>query len=491
MNHVLCDGGLCNRLNALIFALVLRRRFGHDWQVSWPRNNWCDSPLDRLFTCQLPFDDRPVAHYQAASSRMLGALHENQVGFAPGRFVFHKSLSGYGDYARLIEEARAQSLDFVYYNNLLPAFVTDDDVCRALELLQIEPGVAARTQEFVLRHGIDANTIGVHIRKTDFGDAVDDRALFEQVRTSPSRFFVCSDDAEVNQRFAQLPNCAVYEKTALPGKLDAQGAWQHWITDTDGRRYPFNVNRSEAAVVDALVDLLILSKTKPLPTSGSTFLATAKLFGRCRYFQMSGEASGRSAERPVIWDEFQQLLGLLQPRALLDDLLVRAGPQGDGGWSLPTTAFQCETLLRVGSPDACVLDPAFAGRGARVKAPADIGAAVRSVPPDGLSLLMVDTKGAEWADLVAAGPADLDRFAVICVSLHGLDALVGRPFFDRASAAVKNLTAGHTVVDIRPSESGGRVLMGRRPFPRVVQLTLVRNRGRRFGELLPDALTLG
>ena len=59
MNHVLCDGGLCNRLNALIFALILQRKFGplgHDWQIAWPQNNWCGASFGSLFTSPLPQD---------------------------------------------------------------------------------------------------------------------------------------------------------------------------------------------------------------------------------------------------------------------------------------------------------------------------------------------------------------------------------------------------------------------------------------------------
>ena len=44
-HYVLCDGGLCNRLNALMFALILKRRFGGAWSISWPVNNWCGVDL--------------------------------------------------------------------------------------------------------------------------------------------------------------------------------------------------------------------------------------------------------------------------------------------------------------------------------------------------------------------------------------------------------------------------------------------------------------
>ena len=64
MNHVLCDGGLCNRLNALMFALILKRKFGGSWRISWPVNNWCGAPFESLFTSELPHDDRSIDSFK-------------------------------------------------------------------------------------------------------------------------------------------------------------------------------------------------------------------------------------------------------------------------------------------------------------------------------------------------------------------------------------------------------------------------------------------
>jgi hypothetical protein len=479
MNHILCDGGLCNRLNALVFGLILERRFGQAWRVSWPRNNWCDAPLPRLFSCRLPVDEHPVAHFRDGADRFLGALHENQLGFASERLVFHRDLRSYEDYGSLLERARSSGLDFVYYNNLLPSFVTDDEVREALAGLRVESRVAARASEFILQHRIDKNTVGLHIRKTDFGDAVDDNALYQQVCGSSRRFFVCSDDAEVNRRFAALPNCTVYDKAALPGKLDADGAWRHWITDTDGRRYPFNVTRSEDSVVDALVDLLVLSQTQPVVTSGSTFLATARLFGRIAYFSPQSRLHDTETESgsAVSQGELQGLLSCLRVHPLLDDILVRAGPQGDRGFSLPASAWRITAWLAVGGQQPAALCPAQPGRIPSPSLHTCITAALEGLPANGDTVLILGADsddGAEWEVLAASDTERLGRVAVLAVTLRGLDALVGRPFFRRASVALQQLVRNHAVVHARAVDGDGRVLMGQRPFPRAVELTFVR-----------------
>jgi hypothetical protein len=76
----------------------------------------------------------------------------------------------------------------------------------------------------------------------------------------------------------------VLEKTHFPEKLLAEGDWNASTTDSDGRRFPYNITRSEASVVEGLVDLLILSATTVLSTSPSTFLETARLFQAADYF---------------------------------------------------------------------------------------------------------------------------------------------------------------------------------------------------------------
>ena len=296
MNHVLCDGGLCNRLNALIFALILKRRFGGEWSISWPRNNWCGAAFERLFTSALPVDELTIEDYKAREDRCLLLMHENQVGFAAERLIINKTLTSYEQYGQLLAGARSDGLDVVYFNSLLPPFVSDDEVRDALALLDLNAEVAGVAGRFVAEHGIDASTIGLHIRKTDFGDAVDDQALFTQVQGHARRFFVCSDDAAVNRRFAALPNCAVFEKTAFPEKLEDAAGWQHWTTDAEGRRFPFNINRGDVSVVEGLVDLLILSRTEIVVTSGSTFLSTARLFGRCGFFTPEAPSPGPSVQ---------------------------------------------------------------------------------------------------------------------------------------------------------------------------------------------------
>ena len=178
MNHVLCDGGLCNRLNALLFALVLRRRFGGEWSISWPLNNWCRAPFEHLFSCDLPVDTASIQDYKARQKDHLLLMHENQVGFEPERVVSARALSSYEHCDLLLKKARQLGLGVLYFNNLLPPFAETEDVAQALADLAPNPEVARTASRFIADHRISRKVVGLHIRKTDFGDAVDDVALY-------------------------------------------------------------------------------------------------------------------------------------------------------------------------------------------------------------------------------------------------------------------------------------------------------------------------
>ncbi len=276
-----CDGGLCNRLNALIFALILRGRFGGAWRLAWPVNNWCGASFERLFSADgLTVDAVPLADFKAQEQAYTRIVHENQCAFVPEGLYFQSALHTYDDYAGLF----ALGKPVFYYHNLIPPCADLGDIQLALQSVQIQPAIAERARAFCREQGIDGSVLGLHIRKTDFGNAVDDQGLFKLVSESPNRFFVCSDDAEVNARFAALPNCAVFPKQSFPEKLVGEGGWNAQTIDNQGRVFGFNITRSEAALVDALIDLLILSRTTHVNTSHSTFLRMAMIFKATGYF---------------------------------------------------------------------------------------------------------------------------------------------------------------------------------------------------------------
>ena len=118
------------------------------------------------------------------------------------------------------------------------------------------------------------------MRNTDFYDPhkPDFDQIFNQVSdTNETKYFVCSDDEELENKFNQLENVSVYPKTSYVEKLTDEGEWRSVIVDDTGVEYPFNVERSDESVRQAIIDLYILSKSDMMKTSNSSFLQTAIL----------------------------------------------------------------------------------------------------------------------------------------------------------------------------------------------------------------------
>jgi len=530
MNHVLCDGGLCNRLNALIFALVLRRRSGTAWSVSWPRNGWCDAPFEALFSGPLPVDGRGILDYRAEQHQRLHLMHENQVGFDADRLVPTAALRGWDDALRLLESGQ----ELVYFNSLLPDFVSLQDARTALAELQVEPSVALRAAEFIQRHAIGPDTVGLHIRKTDFGSLVDDALLFRHVQASPRRVFVCSDDAEVCARFASLPNCAVFPKTAYPQKRVPGGDWQTWTVDESGRRFPFNVQRSEQAVVDGLIDLLILSRTEMLPTSSSTFLGMAGLFQRAGFFDPAlvagpGGPAGvparghraaanagptpapPAAQAPVGAADLLDVIERIRPWQMADLAKVRVGAPADGGYVLPASALRSNLVVSIGIGEEVSFDDEMAGLGCAVLqfdhtierspsqaagvrfhragwGPRDEGPLISlATMTRGIDwaqarhpVLKFDVEGAEWEALDALEAADLARFEILTGEFHDFHRLTDRAHLERVRRVLHKLGRTHRVVHVHANNAGGMVLLGGIPMPVLLELTWMRHDAARF-----------
>lgn len=272
---VYCDGGFGNRFNALVSGLLIGKRTGRHVVVVWPVNNWCGAAFSDVFDLDLQVVARELSTFSSERSRFDYLMVEDRLGLS-STFVDPGKLGAWHE----LERFDAQSTRPVfYYTALVPAFISEEEVVQQVRQLRLQSSLAHTATRFLAEHNLGRSVgdfIGVQIRKTDFGaHGADDAALHGIVqRTGSQRFFVCSDDADVEQRFSALPNVAIHRKCAHVEKL-IEGGWNAVTVDRSGRHYPFNVNRGRASVEAAVVDLLILSRSRIVLTSGSTFLRTA------------------------------------------------------------------------------------------------------------------------------------------------------------------------------------------------------------------------
>ena len=277
--HLYCDGGFGNRFNTLVSGLLLAKAAGLKPVVVWPRNNWCGASFAELLANDFKVIERELIHYAPDKELFHFFMTEDHLCLG----VPNRSPLQAQTLAEVVDYLNADSRDVYYHSPLIPQFLNPDEVLQQVRELKINAEIEALADRFISEQGLD-EFFGVQIRKTDFGsNGADDSNLFELTRNAAhKKFFVCSDDKDVEQRFGALPNVAIYAKRAHVEKLVEEGGWNSVTSDHSGRAYACNVNRSAISVIDAVVDLLILSRSDVVKTSNSTFLQTALLLKSSR-----------------------------------------------------------------------------------------------------------------------------------------------------------------------------------------------------------------
>lgn len=278
--HIYCDGGFGNRFNGLVSGLLTAEAAGLFPVIVWPCNNWCGAKFSDLFeNTEYPVVERELASYAPDKEDFQFFMTEDHLNLG----VPNRSPLLTASLADAVSYLQTDSRSVYYHSPLIPPWLALDAVCARIRTLQIRDAIQKRAQSFIIENGLEQGFLGLQIRKTDFGPSgADDKSLWDLVKqAADKKFFVCSDSAEVEERFKQLPNVTAFEKKAYVEKL-VQGDWNALSTDHSGRVYACNVNRSAQSVLDAIVDLLILSYSQVVKTSNSTFLQTALLLQAAR-----------------------------------------------------------------------------------------------------------------------------------------------------------------------------------------------------------------
>jgi hypothetical protein len=271
---IFCDGGLGNRLGVLIGGYLFAERFKREIIIAWPENTWCGCSFNDLFQNEYEITNSNINEVFSKNINNKFLIHENQTNF--------KINSYYPNFNTYKEFENNNDRVLVYYHNSIPDFFGQTDILRILEKFKIKNILKNKVNEFCKIKNIDNKTFGIHFRKTDFGNFLNEDAIFNDLLlNSDKRFFICSDSEETENKFKNLKNVSIFVKKYYVEKLK-DGDWNDLIQDNEGRKFNFNVKRSKQSVIESFIDLLILSKTKIITESHSTFLKFAKLYSNIK-----------------------------------------------------------------------------------------------------------------------------------------------------------------------------------------------------------------
>ncbi|MFZ4693331.1 MAG: glycosyltransferase [Burkholderiaceae bacterium] len=273
--YCFCEGGLGNRLNSLYTSIVLAKHLGRKLKVFWPINTWCEAPFETLFEdCSLEVEAVEMIDCASLIARSARIVWEDHLRLG----LSYRTPQSYSNLDEFLRDMKSEPASIFYCSPLIPQWVGNDLLDGAVFRIRPRPTYFGKADEFIANAFLGLPYAGLHIRKTDYGKLVDENLSLQLAIDNPNvMFFVCSDSEGVEAAASQLKNIRVRPKVSYVEKR-IQGDWNDSIIDESGRIYPFNVRRSALSVEEAVVDLLILSKSKIIKNSSSTFLALAEIW---------------------------------------------------------------------------------------------------------------------------------------------------------------------------------------------------------------------
>lgn len=276
---VFCDGGLCNRLNALLVAQLIAKELKINLWVAWPSNNWCQLPYAEIFDASpnLISQSIDIQGLNTELSDYTLLAHEQQT-FSKPPFANPNLEESWQCLVDSVDNAlKHQSV--IYFNATIPWCCPIQEVSNIAQTLPWKSGYQQQALAFLQKHQLKPFRYwGLHLRGTDFGhNSQYFQRWFKIIQLFPDPVVICTDDPEVLNIYLSNPKVLSRSIKHFPKRLKADKGWNEPIIDDQNRAFNFNVLRDAESVKESIVDLMILSQSKLHFTSNSTFLTFALL----------------------------------------------------------------------------------------------------------------------------------------------------------------------------------------------------------------------
>lgn len=280
--YIHCDGGFGNRFNALIVGILISKIGNFEPIVLWPSTNWCRTLFYDIFDYDVKVIEDNLSYFSDNYNEYEFIMHNNFLNL-PVQVHNPNIFSGFLSLVDFLKTSKFDKL--VYNNDSIPHYAHGSELYEVINQLKFCNQIISSADKFIKVNNLNDNFYGVHLRNTDFYNPHKpnfEKLYIEISNNEDKKYFVCSDDQELENKFNQLENVFIYPKTKYVEKLTEEGDWRSVIVDDTGVEYPFNVERTDESVKQAMIDLYILSKSDIIKTSDSSFLQTASLLKKSR-----------------------------------------------------------------------------------------------------------------------------------------------------------------------------------------------------------------
>lgn len=275
--HIFCDGGIGNRINALISGLALAERFAMHSIVYWPINSWCGAAFKDIFDNTLDIRTEALNALAGKFGHAKIMMHD-EIG---AQFLQVPFESAY-EYQSLEDFERRglpPSGDLFFYPAVIPQWIPDALIHASLQSVQFSAHIRQSVSAFI-NQTMKRPFHGLHLRRTDLRVGLTDLEVMALVQRYPQEvFFVCSDDPYAEALASAHPHVHARPKVHHVEKKETESDWISLSTDQEGRLSYGNIQRSREAMIEGTIDLLVLAHSQVVGFSGSTFQRMAKLIG--------------------------------------------------------------------------------------------------------------------------------------------------------------------------------------------------------------------
>jgi hypothetical protein len=274
---IFCDGGIGNRINALVSGLALAGHFNLDYRIYWPENNWCQAGFFDIFQNEHPVSQLSIKGLRGTLSSAVVLLHDEIAADSLG--VSFQSAYEYESPDDFYSRCMHVGDRIFFYPALIPSWIPGNDVTTELKKLRFTDHIQQQVTKFV-RQNLGRPFHGLHLRRTDLNVGLSDQEVMSLVRRHPDElFFVCSDDPHSEALACAHPNVRARAKTSHVTRKYEDEEWLSKSLDDDDRSYFGNIFRGKDSVIEGVIDLLILSHSEIVGYSGSTFQKIARTLG--------------------------------------------------------------------------------------------------------------------------------------------------------------------------------------------------------------------
>lgn len=259
----LVQGGLGNRLMALQSAIHLSKLLETNLVVCWPVNDECGLALNKILDTE--FEEVTTLAYPEKGFVRLGLVPKHITDYPQFDHV-----------TPILFDTITETEPFLKSLKHVDVYFSDWRIRQftVFHPLKFKDEYVQKANDFVLKNNIQ---VTLHIRATDCGykqsvlDEMKSSGDLRRICYHKGKFcgniFVTSDEKRYEEEFSQEANRVTRTDKSWPTKRDESRPFLM------GENI-FNIRRSEQNVVDAIIDMLVMSKTPMI--YGNTYSSLAK-----------------------------------------------------------------------------------------------------------------------------------------------------------------------------------------------------------------------